>query len=196
MKCTSNYGLLLFFLVFHLVSSSAQEYHHGFGLQFDYGQIDQEFTNIAGQLITVDENPSMPGVMYKATLGFTDNFALSSYPFLGFFANANSSGGSSGGIGFQLPILAELYFGDLARKCFIIGGGLSYSFINSSTSGTGSIFGPQISLGGQFELQDRVLGIRLAYTRGLTGLVEIADMNFSKDSRSLFTIGLYNMIGQ
>ena len=185
-------GLVLFIFSNQL---EAQTYHHAYGGQIDFGIIDQVYTNIAGEEISNKEFPTIPGVMYKATLEFSDNFAVSAYPFFGFYANLNTVSGGSGGIGFQIPAVAELYFGDLEDYCFIVGGGFAYSYINASNSGTGSLFGPQLALGGQFEWRQRLVGLRLAYTHGIQGLGDSPDIAFSKDNRRLFTLSVYNVIG-
>lgn len=189
-----NICLVILLCVF-ATQTQAQTYHHAYGAQIDFGIIDQEYTNFGGELISNKEFPTIPGVMYKATLEFSDNFAVSAYPFLGFYANFNTVSGGEGGIGFQIPAVAELYFGDLDDVCFIAGGGLAYSYINASNSGTGSVFGPQLALGGQFEWQRRLIGLRLAYTHGIQSLGDNPDMAFSKDNRRLFTLSVYNVIG-
>lgn len=148
----------------------AQGYYHGVGLAANYGIYD-------GGVAAV------PGVLYKASYAISENgpsFAVSAYPYLGF--NLNSREGGS--LGFELPVLGEAYFGDLDDRCFFAGLGFSYAFIAESGSSTefadgttyssgsigGPVMGPQIGLGGQFNLKDRLLGIRVSYTYGINKL--------------------------
>ena len=144
---------------------------------------------------------SVPSVFYKATLGFElsrhSNFAVSAYPSLGF--NINSQTG--GAIGYQFPIMAEYYMGDIDDANFNIGLGFSYGFASSTSTAEfgdsyvapviGAVVGPTLGLGGQFELSDRLLGIRGSFTYGIN-----STPGFTRDNKFLMTIGVYYPFGQ
>lgn len=140
----------------------AQDYYHGFGVQLNYGiYSSQGFTN--GVVI--------PGATYKATLAFDSrrgpSFAASAYPFIGLAINPTT--GSY--LGAEIPLLAEVHFGDFDDRDFFLGAGFSAAFLASDDlyygQGGGAILGPQVSVGGQFNLAGRLLGLRLGYTYGV-----------------------------
>lgn len=175
--------------------SNAQDYYHGLGVQYNLGLfkysyvapgIDYGFTGGIG----------VPGIVYKASLAFEagrhTNFAISSYPFVGFMIN-NTVGSY---VGAEFPILAEFVSGDLDDKCFFIGGGFSMSYLNSGGDG-GAIVGPQVGLGGQFEFKDNLYGIRASYTYGLNkGKYIPADATSHEDSKMMIAVGFYYPFGQ
>jgi len=169
-----------------------QEYFHAFGLQANFG-----YTSVKTETTSSSTLVFVPGVIYKASLAFEINrdmnFAISAYPFLGMMGSLNSQSGASSGtsIGAELPILGEVYFGDLDDPCFFVGAGASASVIRS-TGGSSTVVGPQIELGGQFEYRDRMIGARLAYTYGLNTNSE--DVTVS-ESRSMINVGIYYPLG-
>ncbi len=166
----------------------SQGYYHGFGAQFNYGIFSQEST-----FSSSTSTPSVPGVFYKATYAFSEKFAVSAYPFIGFSGSASSRNGTTGSVGIQLPIVAELYFGEIDASNFFLGAGFSYASIGSTDFGSGKVFGPQISAGGQFELVGRLLGVRAGYSFGLNktdGIIES-----TKDSHNVISVGVYYLLG-
>lgn len=113
----------------------AQEYFHGIGAQALIGiySYDYDYTFFDGSGISSGSESgfsiaSVPSIFYKATLGFElsrhSNFAVSAYPSLGF--NLNSQTGGS--LGYQFPIMAEYYMGDIDDANFNIGLGFSYGY--------------------------------------------------------------------
>jgi hypothetical protein len=174
--------------------AQAQDYYHGIGAQALYGVYSIN-GDIGGIDISSTSAVLIPSIMYKATLGFEisrdKSFAVSSYPSLGF--NLNSQGGSS--LGYQLPILAELYLGDIDDKNFHFGLGFSYGAAAYEGDG-GSVLGPIIGIGGQFELQDKLIGVRGTYTLGLNKSEGYVSGSGFTESRSMIGIGVYYLLGQ
>jgi hypothetical protein len=174
--------------------AQAQEYFHGIGAQALYG-IYSINGDIAGIDISSSSAVLVPSIMYKATLGFEisrdKSFGVSSYPSLGF--NLNSQGGSS--LGYQLPILAELYLGDIDDKNFHVGLGFSYGAAAYAGDG-GVVLGPIVGIGGQFEFQDKLIGIRGTYTLGLNKSEGYTAGAGYSESRSMIGLGVYYMLGQ
>ena len=133
-----------------------------------------------------------PGIFYKSTLAFdvTRNtmLAVSAYPFLGFNINANARTGVSEGnsFGFELPILAEYYFGEPDDDmCFYLGAGGAYGY--ASSLGSISVLGPQVEIGGQYEFNRQLFGARATFTYGLNG----GDNNFYDERANAFMIAVY-----
>ena len=176
--------------------ASAQDYYHGLGGQINYGLFNTKSSDGTSSSL---EAAAVPGIVYKASLGFdisrSTSFAISSYPFIGLNASVNSNSGLSSGSSFgaEFPVLGEIYFGDLDDGCFFLGAGFSAAFVGTAGSGSGSVFGPQLDLGGQFYLRDRLIGLRLAYTYGVN---RDATSLGTKTSKNLFGLGFYYVLGQ
>lgn len=190
----SKYLILFAFVALFSNISYGQDFYHGVGAQYDYGIFNLEYAD-DDQVFSNKSTPAVPGIFYKATLAFSDKFAVSAYPFLGFSGSFNSQSGGSGSLGIQLPVVAEMYFGDIDDACFFAGAGFSYASLGSSDFGSGKAFGPQLSIGGQFEFRDRLIGLRAAYTHGLNKSEEIANIEFTKDTHALISAGVYYVLG-
>lgn len=175
--------------------SYAQDYYHGLGGQIDMGFFSLEYTTDISNF-SETSNPTVPGIFYKATLALTDQFAISAYPFVGFSGSANSRTGATGSVGIQLPVLAEMYFGDFDDVCFFAGAGLAFGSLGSSDFGSGTVLGPQFSIGGQLDLGGRLIGIRGAYTYGVNKSDAIENVEFTKDTHALVSLGVYYLLGQ
>ncbi len=177
--------------------AQAQEYFHGFGVQALVANY-----SVKGNLFGVEVNESnlefVPSFMYKATLGFelsNDNyFAVSAYPSLGFNYRSNDMGTNSNYFGYQLPVLGELYFGAIDDQNFNIGLGLSYGSIMYDSQANGSVFGPMLSLGGQFNIGDQLYGVRGSFTYGLNRDNDLPT-DFSQ-TRTMFGLSAYYLFGQ
>ncbi|MEY4522923.1 MAG: hypothetical protein RIT10_2108 [Bacteroidota bacterium] len=188
--------------------AQAQEYFHGIGAQALIGiySYDYDYTFFDGSGISSGSESgfsiaSVPSIFYKATLGFElprhSNFAVSAYPSLGF--NLNSQTGGS--LGYQFPIMAEYYMGDIDDANFNIGLGFSYGYASSTSTAEfgdsyvspviGAVVGPTLGLGGQFEMSDRLLGVRGSFTYGIN-----STPGFTRDTKFLMTIGVYYPFGQ
>jgi len=193
MKKNVKRGIKTFLVSIMLAATftvSSQDYYHAAGVQYSLGIFNIDYNSPSGGSsdLTV---AGVPGVFYKSTLAFTDHFAVSAYPFIGLSLNMNSMSGASGSLGIELPVLAELYFGDLDDLCFFAGTGMSWSYVNNEGYG-GSIFGPQFEIGGQFDYMRNIVGARLAFTYGINKTkLDIANAVFTKDSKSLFSLGVY-----
>lgn len=171
-------------------NAKSQEYYHGAGVGFMMGFFNQEYTTPYSD---VSENMAafVPGVTYKATLAFEMNrsssLGITAAPFLGFFLS--SAGGSY--LGYQLPIMAEYVLGDLDDRCFYFGGGFNYGFIADGFTG-GTVVGPILGLGGQFEFRDQLIGLRGGYTIGVNKEKNVpAGTVYQRDSRSALTLTAY-----
>lgn len=174
----------------------AQDYYHGFGGGVNYGIFTLKYTS-SSNTYSGTSALAIPGVMYKSSFSFGDAFAVSAYPFLGLYFSGSSRGGGSGGFGCSLPINAEFHAGDLDDACFFAGGGFNYTFLAASGAGSGSIIGPEIALGGQFDFRDRLVGLRVALTFGLNKSgIDDPDITVQKDSRMLISLGAYYVLGQ
>lgn len=194
-NCKAKLFALSLFFTFTVSSTFAQDYYQGIGAQIDAGLFSLEVDSPTIGTYSETSNPAVPGVFYKATLAFSDVFAVSAYPFVGLFVDTNSRSGGTASVGVSLPVLAELYLGEFDDSAFIVGGGFAFAALGSAGEGGGSIIGPQVSLGGQFPLQGRLIGLRAAYTFGLNNPnSDVADV--TKDSANLLSLGFYYVLGQ
>lgn len=177
---------ILIISLFIGITAKAQDYYQGAGLGILMGIYNQEYTTPFAN-ITTSNGATVPGIMYKGTLLFDDSFGVTASPFLGFFLN--SQGGSY--LGFQLPLMAEYYVGDIDDQCFYLGGGFSYGFAAADGSG-GPVLGPVLGLGGQFEIADNLYGLRANYTFGVNKERDVpAGWEYTKDTRGMLSISVY-----
>jgi len=187
----------LMLVVLFIINSNfsyGQEFYHGIGGQIDYGLFNLEY-NSANSNFSELSTPYVPGVFYKATLALTDQLAVSAYPFLGISGSVNSRSGSSLSIGVQIPVVAELYLGDIDDRNFFVGAGLSFASLGDSEYGSGKAFGPQLSIGGQFYVaNNQLIGVRLAYTHGLNKTPNISEVDeVIKDTHGVISLGAFYM---
>ncbi|MGB0430430.1 MAG: hypothetical protein ACPGLV_08145 [Bacteroidia bacterium] len=189
-----NQTLILVFVFVLCVPDKAksQDFYHGAGIQMNYlwYNLNYELPGSGGS----DEFSllSTPGLFYKATLAFNDNFALSSYPFLGVSLAVNSRGGGGGGFGVQIPVLAEYYFGDIDETGLFVSGGFSYGYIlDLDLNDAAGVFGPQFGIGGHFYVLEKFIGARLTYTHGLNKASVDESATVISNRRGLLTIGAY-----
>ena len=176
--------------------ASAQEYRHGLGFQFNLGLFSLDYSNADGTGgYTGTEGVSVPGFVYKASLGFEVGDAMISataYPFLGFYFNSQTGGY----FGAELPLLAELTLGDPDEGCFFIGAGGTAAFLATSGIGSGSILGPQAVIGGQFIFRDQVIGAKLGYTYGVNKF-KLDDPSYivNRNRKQMFSVSVYYKFG-
>jgi len=176
-------------------TSMAQDYYHGGGGAVNYAIYSLSYSSPT-ENYSGTSGAAVPGIFYKATLGLTDNFAISAYPFIGFAGSANSRTGGSGSFGVELPINAELWLGSMDDGAFFLGGGFNMAFMATSGYGGGSIVGPQFALGGQFTIQDRLVGIRVGYTHGINSTkIDDSTITISKDKKFMLGFGAYYQFG-
>jgi hypothetical protein len=176
--------------------AKAQEYRHGAGVQYNLGLFSLSYTNENGSGgYSGTEGVGVPGLVYRASLGFEAGDALISataYTFIGLMYNSQSGGY----FGAELPILAELTLGDPDETCFFVGAGASAAFLATSGIGSGSILGPQFDLGGQFVFRDQIIGVKFAYTYGLNKFkLSQDDYIVSKNRKQMFSFGVYYQFG-
>lgn len=184
-------------LLFFSFQARSQDYYHAIGGAYNIGMYNLAYNSVS-ENVNYSET-SMLGsalIVYKATLAFemsrSSSFAVSAYPGVGgYFSSRYGSY-----IGYQLPILGEFYFGDVDDANFNFGGGFFYGGVSSNGSG-GAIMGPQLSIGGQFEFRDKLVGLRGYYTLGLNKSKYLpADATDVTDKKSLFGVSLQYIIGQ
>lgn len=68
--------------------------------------------------------------------------------------------------------------------------------MGSTDGGSGKAFGPQLSVGGQFNFRDRLVDLRATYTHGLNKTEAIPDIEYTKDTHTLISVGVYYVFGQ
>jgi hypothetical protein len=190
--------------VFISLNASAQDYYHGLGAKISLNSYKfvYELPSEFGQ-IDLSSNDLLPSIVYKASVGFELNrkmyFAASAYPSIGAFYSSNynsqSGGSSSAYIGYDLPILGELYFGDIEDNAFHVG--LGYELSGFKQDGVGrKTHGPQLSIGGQFLLRDRMYHLRFSYTHGLNKTRDIPSyVNVITDKTFIIGGSLIYMFG-
>lgn len=169
--------------------SNAQDYYHAIGAKINYSLYSS-----TGNTSAI----AVPGIVYKASLLFENrrgpSFAISGYPFVGLNMAFNSQTGGSGSFGAELPVLGEIVLGDLDDACFYAGVGFSASYSAYSDpwfgGGSGSILGPQVGLGGQFEIAGRLYGVRLSYTYGVNRGTDVLDIDGTEIRVNKQMIGL------
>lgn len=198
MKKMKNLILIPLFCAFGLTANS-QDYYHGLGATALVHMGSLAFTS-PGLDYEGNTGTVVPGITYKATLGFEAGrnayFGVSAYPTLGFSFN---SGGGGNSLGYQIPVMGEFYTAEPNEPAFIAGVGFAYGFAAADDAFGGSggaVMGPVASLGGQFELRDKLLGIRASWTLGINKTKDLpADAVVTKDSKSMATIGVYYVFG-
>ena len=183
------------FLIFFATQVNSQEYRHGAGVQINAGFVTLNYdSNISGDY-TSSEIILIPGLFYRANLGFeVGNMLLSAttYPFIGTNFSFNTQTGGSGFFGVELPLLAELTVGDPDEFCIIGGVGYSAAFLTSSSSGFSSFLGPQADLGGQIPVGKGAIGIKFAFTYGLNKRQLLPeDAIIKTDRKNMFSGSVY-----
>lgn len=164
-------------------AKSQDLYHAAGGLLFG------PMYNLETENVSLSGNSIVPGLTYKGTLGFeinrSTNFGITAQPALGLGGSFNSQSGVSEGayFGFQLPITGEIYFGDIDDNSFHLGAGIDYKYVNGM-----ALFGPTAGLGGQFEINGRLIGLRGFYTLGLNSESDIYTV---RDSRNGINLAFY-----
>lgn len=152
-------SLLLLAFNFKLI---AQDFYHSGGggiMSLLYNQVSNGGGSVTGGTGDV-------GFQYNPSLSFDVNrnmqFNIASYPFVGFSLNSRVGGSLSA----EVPLVAELNFGDMDDSGGFVGLGLNYGF-SADEDFSGWTAGPQISGGGQFEIYGTLAKVRAAFTIGL-----------------------------
>lgn len=184
----------LFLFCFSAANVKAQVFKQGVGLQLDVISFKESYTTIGGLYLPV-RNVAAPGILYKGSLNFalsrTTTFAVSAYPFVGL--GPKDSGKPR--IVAEIPLVAELFFGDLDYFGGFIGAGGSFAYSKIPDYGNGIVVGPHIVGGLQFPLNDRVLAAKMSYTYGVNdpSIAAYPNRVYSKSERGIFSIGLLYM---
>lgn len=174
--------------------ASGQVYKQGVGLQLDVVSFKESYTSVTGLSLPV-RNTAVPGILYKGSLGFAlshnTTLSITTYPFIGL--GPKDAGKPK--IVAEIPLLAEVFFGDVDYFGGFIGLGASYTYTTIPGFGDGTVFGPQIEGGLQFPLNDMVLAAKLSYTYGLNdpSISAYPERTYSKAERGIFAIGLTYM---
>ncbi len=189
------YKLLCFCFALSLsFSASSQVYKQGVGLQLNVISFKESYTSVDGLSLPVRNTP-VPGILYKGSLGFslsrTTTLSITTYPFIGL--GPKDSGKPR--IVAEIPLLAEVFFGDVDYFGGFIGLGASYTYSTIPGYGDGTVFGPQIEGGLQFSLNESVLAAKLSYTYGLNdpSIKAYPDRTYLKSERGIFGVGLIYM---
>ena len=185
--------IILSITLFLGLNSYAQDYYHAAGVSYNIFMQNLEYSN---QYENFSGSESFGAVMfyYKATLAFemsrSTNFAISAYPGAGGYFNSQTGGY----LAYQLPVMGEIYFGDVDDVNFNLGLGFTQSGLLSG--GHFGVTGPVVSLGGSFEYNRNIIGIRGYFTPGLNKTKGFAEgTEVSRDSRMLFGIGVHYLFG-
>ena len=136
----------------------SQEYYQGVGGQGIIGISDYLYRNAS----TLDTSYGggaygIFGFYYQASLvfdaGFDNQLAISAYPFVGLSLNS---------VGYEIPLLAEFYFGEIDDYNFHFGAG--YTYCQIFDYGTNNIlFGPLFEVGGMFPFRMETMGLKLNF---------------------------------
>ena len=194
MKALTRKLLILAFFITPSLLSNAQGFYHSLGTQLHAGS--RSFIYSTPYIdYTGNQGFAVPSIFYKATYMFNSDivsFGVSSYPSVG--ADSNNMNGTS--LGYELPILVEVYFGNIEENCFFIGAGFSKGHITKGGSSLDKLdaSGPQILLGGQFTLRGQDLGVKLSYTLATNNLTYPSDFIVTEDMRYMITLGVYYML--
>ncbi len=190
--------IILSITLFLGMNSYAQDYYHAIGAAYNIGLYKLDYNSVSQNESLSSSSAVGAGlIVYKSTLAFemsrSSSFAVSAYPGVGGYYNSRTGGS----LAYQLPVLGEFYFGDVDDANFNFGAGFFYGGIFSSDATGGTIMGPQVSIGGQFEFRDQLVGLRGYYTYGFNKSKDIpADATDVVDSKSLFGISLHYLLGQ
>ena len=186
--------IILSITLFLGMNSYAQDYYHGLGVSYNMFLSKLEYSN-ADESYSGTQGFGAVMFYYKSTLAFemsrSTNFGLSAYPAIGGYFNSQTGGY----LAYQLPIMGEIYFGDVDDANFNIGLGFAQTGLLSG--GHFGVTGPIVSLGGSFEYKGNMVGIRAYFTPGLNKTKGFSDgTEVTRDSRMLFGIGAHYLLGQ
>ncbi|MGB1037328.1 MAG: hypothetical protein ACPGYY_01695 [Bacteroidia bacterium] len=190
----NNLFLTLIITLLSLGTTLAQDFYHSAGVGLSSIMYNQEYTTPLTHS-SYSGSTATPGFVYNPTLSFEINrkmsFNLAAYPMLGF--SVNSREGSSFGI--ELPVAGELFFGDMDDIGGFIGAGFAFGS-SADDYWSGSILGPQLSAGGQLEIQGSVIKGRIGYTIGLNESPEESGIVYTTDKRNMLSLSLLYPLGQ
>lgn len=188
MKPLRALSISLFLLLASNQAKSQDMYHSvGIGVLSGIFYLDYDGPTVDySGLVSVDA----PGVFYRGNLAISDKLAISANPMIGFAFSGNSRTGGELVFGVELPVNAELYFGDLESNMFFLGAGATYGFVTDTYDG-GGILGPQIAVGGQANIQDHIVGGRVSMAYGLNKVNLGSGYEVHQDRKMLLSLGLF-----
>jgi len=184
---------LVIFLGAFAICARAQDFYHGGGggiLSIMYHQV----YTIPGVMDADFQGSTLNyGFTYNPFLNFeidrSKSLNVASYPFLGFSFNSREGGT----LGIEIPVVAELFIGDIEDQGGFVGVGINWAKA-ADDDFNGSLFGPQISGGGQFYFKDNLIKARLAYTIGVSSSKEL-DIEYTKNTANALSILLIYPFG-
>jgi hypothetical protein len=180
--------ILILLLAFTAKNISAQdvEFNHSGGLTYLLGVY-----NNTTEFIDETYGIGYPGVTYNPRLDFKlgreKSFSLTAYPTLCMNGSVSSRNGASGTFAFEIPVGAQLNFGNhsTSRSRADFGGFVMAGYTFGAYSSIGTIHSITGMVGAKFYLREQPLGVRLQYNLPLNLL--------KTQSLQLFGIGLlYN----
>ena len=165
-------------------------------LTVSYGQIS--FSHSLGGSVYLSENVSAPGILYSPRLNFLElgdeiTVSVGTHLGLGFSLNADSQGGGSGSFALDLPVVAEINFGQGAnpdtQSSFGGFAGLGFGISKMGASdamgdGYNDAAGVVINGGLRAIIRDKAVGLRVSYL-----------LNIKKDNSSVLGVGLFYTFG-
>ncbi|SFT44022.1 hypothetical protein SAMN05216474_0581 [Lishizhenia tianjinensis] len=185
-------GLFLLFSA----GASAQDYYQyaGPGLVYSHYQQDLVYADQNIFAGTVNYSSIIYGLSYggKYLINKRPNisYGLASYPFGG-VSFLGVGGTIYGNLGINVPVYGEFVLGNPEASNFFIGVGMEYNFYKEFGLPIEQVFGPSAELGGQIDLPNRTIAVKVAYTYGLND-GKYFDENFRVESgkRGSFTATL------
>ena len=188
--------LLVITMVTTAFTLRAQEFYQSVGLSYMILTYNQEY-----KIVGFDEVYSnsgylgAPTITYNPMLAFDLNggpqLVAAAYPSLGF---SFSSSGGDNYLALQLPLAAELFFGDLEDLGGFVGLGLNFGLAGTDYA-SGTTGGPELSAGGQFYAFDNLIKLRGAYTIGAIKSQDDDGIEFVTDKRSLINLSILYYLG-
>lgn len=172
----------------------AQQYYSSIGVAVNTGRFTFDYSDAYGESHYNHLDLPITGITYRGVYKLNNRVSIACNPFLGLYISFKTEGLSDGSFGLELPLLAQINFGDISKKNFYVGGGFTYSYIPTSFYPPASILGPQIELGGEFEALKSSVGFRAAYTLGVNAINISPFYTVIKESRSVIQLGVYYAI--
>ncbi len=177
-------------ILFSVKTAQSQDYYQAGGYAQSIGYFRYQATLTTGYLYDRIGVPFTSSAMYKATFAFNDHLAVSAYPSVGLSIEFNDYYDYYS-FGMEMPVVGELFIGDLDDYSFIVGAGLSAAYMRTNDFG-GFVFGPHLGIGGQFYYLNNLVGLRLSYTHGMNRTkIDQPVETVLEDSRKIFTLSVY-----
>ena len=177
--------------------AGAQTYYQYVGPGLVYSHYQQELEFVEGNVPagTLRYNSIIYGFSYggKILVNKRPNFSygVGAYPFGGVYL-ASFSNNVFGNIGVNLPVYGEVMLGNPESYNMFLGLGFEYNFYKEFGYNMEHVIGPSVELGGQIDLPNRIIAVKLAYTYGLNkGRYDDPSLRVVSGRRGSFTATLY-----